>query len=303
MVAQARSADIMLPGCPEDGGHDTFSPPDRHRSAPCTSGRRWPWHVQRPFCAQPAQRLVVQARSAAIMCPARPGDGGSGTFCSGYVPCAPEDGRSWHVLRALCSSPARRMAVLTRSAVVLCPGRQKDGGPGTFCGHSVPCPPGGWRPWHVMRALCSLPARRLVVLTRSTVVLCPGRQKDGGPDTFCGHSEPLAFSATFRWAEERGGRAAASLLQKSGWACCRVISAEKWSGVLPRHSCRKVVGSAAASLLLKLSGVLPHHSFRKLAGVLPCYSCTVSRARCQCVGWVICQFRQKAVYLKTILKR
>ena len=203
----------------------------------------------------PARRVVAQARSAGIMCPACPKDGVLGTFCSGYVPCALEGGRSWHVLRALCSPPARRMAVLTRSAVVLCPGRQKDGGPGTFCGHSVLCLPGGWRPWHVLRALCSSPARRMAVLTRSAVVLCPGRQKDGGPGTFCGHSVPWAFSATFRWAEE------------SGRACCRVTPAEKWSGVLP------------------------------------CYSCTVSRARCQCVGWVICQFRQKAVYLKTILKR
>ena len=147
----------MCPACPEDGGPGTFTPPDRHRSAPCTSGGWWPWHVQRPFCVLPARRLVVQARSAAIMCPAHPEDGGPDTFCG-------------------CSVPRT-------SGGYACPGpinpptRHK----------SVPCPPVGWWPSHVLRRFCVLPAQRLVVLARSAVVLCPGRQKDGGPGTFSGH--------------------------------------------------------------------------------------------------------------------
>ena len=169
--------------------------------------------------------------------PARPEEGGLGTFSGRSVPSPPKGWWSRHVQRPLCVPPARGMVALARFVAVMFPARRKMGGPGTFCGHYVPRPPGGWRPWHVMRALCSLPARRLVVLTRSAVVLCPGRQKDGGPDTFCGHSVPWAFSAAFRWAEERGGSAAALLLQKSGRECCRITPAEKWSGVLPRNSC------------------------------------------------------------------
>ena len=149
----------LRPARPEEGGPGAFSgrsvpqksggyacpcpinPPSRHRSVPCPPGGWRPRHVLRRFCALPAQRLVVQARSAAIMCPARPEEGGSGTFCSGYVPCAPEGGRPWHVLRLFCAPDATRMAVLTRSAAILCPARPKVGGPGTFSGHSVPCLP------------------------------------------------------------------------------------------------------------------------------------------------------------------
>ena len=158
MVAQA-----LFPGRPEDGGHDTFSPPDRHRSAPCTSGRRWPWHIQWRFCspdvrrirmpmsdqssfpsqicALPARRMAAQARSAAILCTARPKVGGPGTFSGHDVSRLPGGGWLWHVLPRLCSLPSRRMAALARSAAILCPARPKVGGPGTFSGHSVPCLP------------------------------------------------------------------------------------------------------------------------------------------------------------------
>ena len=128
VVAQARSAGIMCPACPEDGGHDTFSPPDRHRSAPCTSGRRWPWHIQWRFCSPDVRRIRMPMSDQS-------------SFPS-----------------QICALPARRMAAQARSAAILCTARPKVGGPGTFSGHYVSRLPGGGWLWLVLQRLCSLRA-------------------------------------------------------------------------------------------------------------------------------------------------
>ena len=193
--------------------------------------------------------MVAWARSVAVLFPAVQEDGGPGTICCCSVPCLPEGWRPWHVLQRLCSLRAGGWAVLARSVGIMFPARLEDGGPGTFSGRSVSCKPGGGWLWHVLQRLCSLraggwwsrhvlrlfcapDAKRMVALTRSADILSPwrfrplsaGRKKGAGvlPHHSC---------------RKVVGRAAASLLQKSGRACCRVTPAEKWSGVLPRNSC------------------------------------------------------------------
>ena len=186
MAAQARSAAILCPARPEDGGLGTFC----GDSVSCPPKGWWSWHVLRLFCAPDAKRMVVQARSAAIMCPACFEDGGLGTFCGDSVSCPPGGWRPWHVLWALCSSPARRMAAQARSAAILCPARPKVGSPGTFSGHYVSRPPGGGWLWHVLQRLCSLRAGGWAVLARSVGIMFPARPGDGGLGTFCGCSVP-----------------------------------------------------------------------------------------------------------------
>ena len=139
--------------------------------------------------------MAAPARSAAVLLPARPRDGGPGTFCSRSAPCPP---RGWwlrHVMLPFCSQPTQRMAVPARYAAFLFPARPENSGPGTFCGFSAPCPPRGWWPQHVLRPFCSLPAWRMAVLAHSAAFLIPARPKNGGHGTFRQQSFlPLAHS-------------------------------------------------------------------------------------------------------------
>ena len=229
VVAQSRSAAILCPARPKVGGPGTFC----GCSVPRTPKGWWSRHVQRPLCVPPALRMAAWARSAAILCPARPEDGVPGTFCGHYVPRPPGGWRPRHVLRRFCALPAQRLVVQARSAAIMCPARPEEGGSGTFCSGYVPCAPEGGRSWHVLRLFCAPDAKRMAVLARSADILCPGRFR------------PLSA----------GRKKGAGVLPRH---FCRKWSGvlprhfcRKWSGVLPRHSCRKVVGSAAASFLQK----------------------------------------------------
>ena len=152
--------------------------------------------------------MAAWARSAAILCPARPRDGGLGRSAAVLCPACPEGG-------GLGTFSGR--SVPQTSGGYACPGPINP--PSRH--RSVPCPPGGWWPRHVLRALCALPARRMAAQARSAVILFPACLEYGGLGTFSGYSVPWAFSATFRWAEE------------SGRACCRIIPSENW-----RECCR-----------------------------------------------------------------